>query len=163
STLGAIDLRRIQGEPLNMLYVKRYLRRYGIALFLAGIGVAIYFVAFDLPRKNRLYGPESVQTTGTVASKSSNNVGRRPAYLADISYKDEKGSEHSVTNSYPEDDWNALRDHAQVTLRYVKADPDTAADVMSMNGRKPNMVLVVVLPLLMMIIGFGMWKSEKLS
>ena len=143
-----------------MLYFKRYLRRYGIALFLAGIGVAIYFVAFDIPRKNRLYGTESAQTTGTVVSKSSNNVGGRPAYMAEISYKDEKGSEHSVTNSYPEDDWNALKDHAQVTLRYVKVDPDIAADVMSMNGRKPNMVLVVLLPLAMIVIGLGMWKSQ---
>ncbi len=144
-----------------MFMLKGYLHRYGIALFAAGIGLAIYFVAFDIPRKNRLYGNESVQTTGTVVSKSTNDVGRRPAYLADISFKDEGGGEHSITNNYAESDWNSLQDHSKVTVRYIKSEPDTAADVMSMNGRKPNLILAVVLPIAMIVIGLGMWKSQK--
>lgn len=134
--------------------------RFGLIMAIAGVLVGIYLFAYDIPRKNRLYAPPSQETQGAIISKDSNDFGRRQEYRAVVRFKDTQGQTHEVTNNYPEDTWQGLAPQQTVTVRYLPSDLDGAVDVKSLNGLRPNMLLAVLIPTLMVVVGGLMFASK---
>jgi hypothetical protein len=134
--------------------------RYGAIMAVTGLLVAIYMFGFDIPRKNRLYAPPSQQAVGSIVSKDHNDFGRRQEFHAVFRFKDVQGGVYEVKNRYPEATWNALSPQQSVTVRYLPSNPEGAVDIKSLNGLRPNMILAVAVPGLMMIVGSLMFLTR---
>lgn len=128
----------------------------GVLLMLIGIGIGIYFLAIDFPKKSAVLGAEGKNATGIIQNLRTERGRRSTSYVADISFKDDKGLGHSVESKYDHSYWTSLRIGQKVTVRYHKSDPEYGFDIVSRNAKPPDFLLMTAISGGMFLIGVAL-------
>lgn len=111
---------------------------YGTLLLLIAALAGWYFYKFAMPAKNALFSSDGKETPGVIVNMREEKSGQNPSiYYADVAYEDQNGRQYTIRNTYRFDEWYSLKQDGGASVRYLKSNPFHAAEIHSIQGKRP--------------------------